>query len=159
VKGRLVAAFLLAIVVLGAAAIVTEVHSLAQGDYLSLQERANVSVTRSVVLEMLDNEGMVWVERAVDDEAPIHTFAGTFTGPEGARMFATLLAGGEDNRGFEVDVVAVNGELVELDWRLAGPLTPGIVKSEYVPEGSYASGRVVATVMNGTIEEMTFLAE
>lgn len=158
-KGRLVAAFLIALVALGTVSVGVELRSLAQGDEFHMQERANVALTRSVVLEILDNEGMVWVERAVGDSTPIHTPAGTFVGPEGAMAFATLLAGGEEDRGFDLQVVGANGDLVEFDWRLAGPLTPGIVKSHYIPEGSHASGRVVATVMDGTIEELTFLAE
>ena len=139
--------------------VAVDLQTLAQGDEFHMQERINVALTRSVVLEILDNEGMVWVERAIGESTPIHTPAGTFVGPEGAIAFATLLAGGEEDRGFELHVVGADGDLVELDWRLAGPLTPGIVKGEYIPEGSYVSGRVTATVIDGSVEEMSFLVE
>jgi hypothetical protein len=158
-KGQLVAAFLIALVALGTAGVAVDLQTLAQGDEFHMQERVNVALTRSVVLEILDNEGMVWVERAVGDSTPIHTPAGTFVGPEGAMAFATLLAGGEEDRGFELQVVGANGDLVELDWRLAGPLTPGIVKGEYIPAASYVSGRVTVTVIDGSVEEMSFLVD
>lgn len=156
-KGRLVTGFLVAIVVLGAISVVVEMRSLANGDDLSMQERANVTLATQVAAEILGNGEMIWVERAVDDATTIHAPAGTFTGADGARAFASLVAGGDEDRAFEVQFVAANGDLVELDWRLAGPLTPGIVKGEFVGEGSHISGRVVATVMNGSVQELTFL--
>jgi hypothetical protein len=150
------------LVVAALAAIVSlavQMPSILEGDDLSGAARGNVMLTSQVVREILDNESMIWVDDAIDENTTISTPAGTFKGPGGARAFASLLAGGEPDRAFDLFFVAANGDQVELDWRIAGPLSPGIVKGEFVGEGSYVGGRAIATVMNGSVQELRFLVE
>jgi hypothetical protein len=150
-----IAAVLLAVFVIGgAASIVIEGSSALEGDGLTFEERANVMLASDVVASVLDDRWILPAEALVAPTTTLVSPAGTYVGAAGVEAFASQLSGSEENRPFEIAYSSVEGDRVVLNWRVAGPLSPGILAFQFLPEGSYLAGEAEVTLAKGIVREI-----
>ncbi len=150
---RAILAFLTAALVMaGAASILVEGGLALEGDGLTFHERSNALVASDVLSNLFTESDPSRFEWTVADDAQIAFPSGKLSGPEGAQTLARMIGG--DNV-VHVEVSSVKQDVVVLDWRLAGPIAPGLLVFESVPEGAGISGTAEVLVERGEILRLT----
>ncbi len=134
-----------------------ETRSIASGDNLSVQERANVMLTTHVANDLFSLEDLSWIERYVASSAIIETPLGASYGREGLQQFGDVVTSLSAANGYQLSYVEASGNQVEFDWRVGGFLAEGDFGASSQAGLASSSGRLLATVVDGQIVEMRII--
>lgn len=151
-KRAILALFTAALLVVGATSIVVEGGLALDGDGLTFRERSNALLATDVLSNLFTESDPSRFEWTVADDAQIAYPSGKVSGPEGAQTLARMF-GGENIA--HVEVASADEYNVELDWYLAGPISPGLLVFESVPEGSGIAGTAELVIQAGEVQSLT----